>query len=164
MGGTADHGCLHYFDGGMMFECMIIGDSIAVGVAQAARNYHRVCEVQAKSGYTSSQAFTQYVDRWPADRRAKNTIISIGSNDINARTTLQHANNIRERIQGQVWWILPSAEIKPQQRKVILEVAAVWGDRTIDVAPRQLSADKIHPTHRGYIELADRALHIIDKN
>jgi lysophospholipase L1-like esterase len=143
---------------------MIIGDSIAVGVAQAARNYRRVCEVQAKSGYSSSQTFTQYVNRWPVDRKAKNTIISIGSNDTNAKTTLQHANNIRERIQGQVWWILPSAEIKPQQRKVIMEIAAFWGDQIIDVAPRQLSPDKIHPTHRGYIELADRALHMIDKN
>jgi lysophospholipase L1-like esterase len=147
-----------------MLECLIVGDSIAVGVAQAARNYHRVCEVQAKSGYNSSQAFTQYVNRWPADREAKNTIISVGSNDTNAKTTLHYASNIRERIQGQVWWILPSAELKPAQREVIIKIAAFWGDRIIDATPRQLSPDKIHPTYRGYVELADRALDLIDKD
>ena len=147
-----------------MLECLILGDSLAVGVANAATRYHRPCIIQAHGGDNSSQIFVKFRQRELPNQHFKNTIISLGTNDQNAKQTLEYANRIRERIRGQVWWVLPSATLRPEQRKAVQDVARIWRDQIIDLEPRQLSPDGIHATPRGYIEIADRALEIIDKD
>ena len=148
-----------------MLECMILGDSIAVGVATATTKYHRACEIRAHGGDNSSQIQVNFARGLQGDAKYKNTIISMGTNDGESeKRTLHYANLVRERIQGQVWWVLPSQAKRPVARAAIIGVAKIWGDQVIDIEPRQLSPDGIHATPRGYIEIADKALNIIDKD
>ena len=57
-----------------MFECLIIGDSIAVG----AQQYYPTCAKMAKGGINSWQFNRLFVNE---DLIANTAIISLGSND-----------------------------------------------------------------------------------
>ena len=137
-----------------MLDCLILGDSIAKGVSDIRKE----CVAYVKSGINSkdywykNKAFLTKQDTLSV----KTTIISLGSNDTDRIRTIEFANNIRERIKGRVYWILPSAEKKPIQHEVIKAVAKVWGDLTIQPDSGKLSPDKIHPTYAGYKDIAER--------
>jgi len=57
-----------------MLECLILGDSIAVGVAQ----FRPECVAYAKGGINSRQWVNSYITK---NRSANTVIISLGSND-----------------------------------------------------------------------------------
>jgi lysophospholipase L1-like esterase len=136
-----------------MIECLVLGDSIAVGVSRAAPQ----CQAVAIGGI-NSRAFAAKVRTWKEDRSARHTIISIGTNDLAKMNTHEYVTQIRERIRGPVTWILPSQEIKPQQRAIVDDVARFWGDTVLSVEPHQLSTDRIHLTGNGYKEVATKIL------
>ena len=56
-----------------MLDCLVLGDSIAVGVGQARPE----CAVVAVSGITSEH----YVQMFPGDAQARTAVISLGVND-----------------------------------------------------------------------------------
>ena len=58
-----------------MLECLIVGDSIAVGTATARPE----CVAYAKGGINSYQWLNKNIDKTPLI--AKTVIISLGSND-----------------------------------------------------------------------------------
>lgn len=128
-------------------DCIILGDSIAVGIAQqiAAEGISQ-CEVTAKVGRPTAEVLQSA----PVTIQARNVVISTGSNDWNPRST--YFSNLRSRIYGAVVWILPAKQ--SVAREIITKIAAEHGDRVIDLVGLPL-ADGIHPTRGGYQRVAN---------
>lgn len=124
-------------------DCMIIGDSIAVGIAQ-----HRQCETRATVGI-SSDLFNR---RYPQPIRSNRVLISLGSNDGPRWETDSALRLLRTRITANsVTWLLSSNnEIS---RSIVVSIAHEYGDRLLDVRPL-VSSDRIHPTANGYRQLS----------
>lgn len=126
-----------------MLECMIIGDSIAVGT----RVHLPKCEVVAKSGI-SSKGYNYKFGNTNTD--ARTVIISLGSNDHHNIKTKQELESLRKRIVSEnVYWILPA--IKPLVQEAVREVAKDNNDTIIEI--KHLQQDKVHPTAKGYKQI-----------
>jgi len=138
-----------------MIECLILGDSIAVGVSQVRKE----CIAIAKSGINSKDYWNKnrsYFEK--ADTvKTKVTIISLGPNDTKNIDTIKYVNLIRERVKGRIYWILPSEKFKPEKFQNIKDVAKIWGDIVIERPADKISADGVHPTYAGYKEIAEKA-------
>ncbi len=131
-----------------MLECLIIGDSIAVGVSQVRPE----CQSIAKSGINSSNWNRLHLNKLQPTRTL---IISLGANDLGVDTD---ANLRRLRAEAQadrVFWLLPSQRLKPAQVQAVKAVAREHGDTVIPRPERDISADGVHPTYQGYRKLGD---------
>lgn len=129
-----------------MLECLIVGDSIAVGVHQ----HRHECVAYAKSGINSAQWNQKNLHK---DVSAKTVIISLGSNDSANTRTLWELQQLRSRVgDARVFWILPA--IKPDVQKMIQALAKDRGDTVLSI--ESLEADKVHPTSAGYKKLAEQ--------
>lgn len=127
-----------------MLECLIVGDSIAVGVSQ----YRPECLSHARVGITSKAWNNKFLTRVIG---AETTIISLGSNDWNADTTLKEIITLREVIKSKkVFWVMPS--IKPEIQYMVQIVADMFDDDILYV--RETSKDGVHPTSKEYKRLA----------
>ena len=128
-----------------MIECLIVGDSIAVGTA----HFRPECAVMAKSGINSRDWNEQhYHDQLKSDT----VIISLGSNDLKTLNTFREIIALRSRIKARrVFWILPAN--KPQKVELIQMVAAEYKDTILPIP--NVSKDRVHPTVQGYRELAN---------
>lgn len=128
-----------------MLECLILGDSIAVGIAQ-----HRPdCVAHAKVGITSHKWNQVY---GKINVEAKTVIISLGSNDSNADLTLREIIALRKRIgeDAQVFWILPAHNHRMQE--AIYYVANDFRDGVLGI--EHTAKDRVHPTAGEYKRLA----------
>lgn len=130
-----------------MLDCLVMGDSIALGTSY----FRKECAVIAKSGINSTDWRKKHLSSIPD---AKTTVISLGSNDWD-KLTSKNLHEIRSKIQGKVYWILPSLTRKPQERQAVIEIANEFHDIVID-RPKEMSPDGIHPTFKGYKELAEK--------
>ena len=131
-----------------MIECLIVGDSIAVGVSQVRKE----CVSYAKSGINSSNWNKVYLNKLEP---TKTLIISLGANDLGVNTE-QNIRTLRERAKAdKVFWLLPSQRLKPEQVKAVKFVASEYGDTVIPRPENNISADGVHPTYKGYKELGD---------
>lgn len=131
-----------------MIECLIIGDSIAVGVSQVRTE----CVSYAKSGINSSNWNKVYLNRLTP---AKTLIISLGANDLGVNTEA-NIRTLREKAQAdRVFWLLPSQKLKPEQYRAVKFVAIDYGDTVIPRPERDISSDGVHPTYKGYKVLGD---------
>jgi lysophospholipase L1-like esterase len=129
-----------------MIDCLIMGDSIAVGTAQVRQE----CVSYSKGGINSYQWLNANVGKSPYV--AKTVIISLGSNDHKYVKTLSELRNIRELTKAErVYWILPA--IKPDVQEMVKKVAAEWGDTVLPMT--RLQKDGIHPSTAGYKQLAE---------
>ena len=128
-----------------MIDCLILGDSIAVGVGQ----FRPDCEVHAKVGINSRN----WVDRNITKDLAANTVvISLGSNDSKNMKTLKELFALREVVEAKrVYWIVPAVNANAQEAVKI--VAYMFEDKILFIP--QLSKDKVHPTTSGYKDLAN---------
>ena len=128
-----------------MLDCLIVGDSIAVGTA----HFRPECAVMAKSGINSRD----WNERHFHDQIKSNTvIISLGSNDLKTLHTFKEVIALRQRVQAdRVFWILPAN--KPEKAELIRMVATEYRDTVLPIA--KLSKDRVHPTMQGYQELAN---------
>lgn len=136
-----------------MLECLILGDSIAVGVS----NVRPECVSIAKGGWNSWQYNKDYSAK-AQNTPAKTIIISLGANDHKGVKTYNELYKLREKLQGQrVFWILPNEQLKPKQVEDVKLIAISFGDTVIERPKTNMSADNIHPTYKGYKELADKA-------
>ena len=139
-----------------MIDCLIIGDSIAVGTQQ----FRPECVAFAKGGINSRQWRQQYIEgdqgALPA---AQTVIISLGSNDHKNVRTILELQEIRRKVTAKrVFWILPhgnnpagGVEIEWIQR-FVRAVAAENGDTVLPIT--RVQKDGIHPSRAGYQELA----------
>jgi len=126
-----------------MLDCLILGDSIAVGTHQQRPE----CVAYAKGGWNTWQWNRDYLKN---NLSAKTVIISLGSNDHSGVKTKAELQRIREKVGvAKVFWILPS--IKPNIQSYIREIAEQYNDTVLPFTP---SSDKVHPTTQGYRELA----------
>lgn len=129
-----------------MMDCLILGDSIAVGTAHIRTE----CVAYAKGGWNSSQWNKDYLHH---DLKANTVIISLGSNDHTGVRTLWELQKLREKVQGQrVFWILPA--IKPDVQDMVRLVAKDYNDTVLEIS--SLQKDKVHPSMAGYKKLAQQ--------
>lgn len=128
-----------------MIECLIVGDSIAVGTA----HFRPECAVMAKSGINSKD----WNERYFHDQLQSDTvIISLGSNDLKTLNTFKEVILLRSRVKARrVFWILPAN--KPQKVELIRMVAAEYKDTVIPIP--NVSPDHVHPSPQGYKKLAE---------
>jgi lysophospholipase L1-like esterase len=130
-----------------MLDCLIVGDSIAVGTAQVRTE----CVSYSKGGINSKQWLDKNVQHTPL--QAKTVIISLGSNDHKYVKTESELRTIRELTKAdRVYWILPA--IKPDIQEIVKKVAAENGDVVLPIT--RLQKDGVHPSTAGYKELADK--------
>ena len=130
-----------------MLECMIVGDSIAVGVSQVRTE----CVSYSKGGINSHQWLNTYVGKTPLV--AKHVIISLGSNDHKYIKTRKELETIRALTKAdRVYWVLPA--IKPDIQEDVHAVAAYYGDVVLPIT--RLQKDGIHPSWAGYKQLAEK--------
>jgi lysophospholipase L1-like esterase len=129
-----------------MIDCLIVGDSIAVGTHQ----YRPECRVHAKVGINSSQWNKQNSNK---NLTAKTLIISLGSNDHAGVRTMWELQQLRARADAKrVFWILPA--IKPDVQDMVRIIARDHGDVILPIP--NLQADKVHPSGVGYKKLAEQ--------
>ena len=129
-----------------MLDCLILGDSIAVGT----HSFRTECVAHAKGGWNSWQWNRDYLNK---DLTANTVIISLGSNDHKGVKTRQELVKMREKVKGQrVFWILPA--IKPDIQNIVKEIAKDNNDVILTIPA--LQKDGIHPSWRGYKEIAEQ--------
>jgi lysophospholipase L1-like esterase len=133
--------------GELMLDCLIAGDSIAVGIA----NVRQECVSYSKGGINSYQWVNRNINNMPLN--AKTVIISLGSNDHKYVKTESELRSIRELTKAdRVFWIMPA--IKPDIQEIVKKVAAEHGDTVLPIT--RLQKDGVHPSWAGYKELADK--------
>jgi lysophospholipase L1-like esterase len=127
-----------------LLDCIVLGDSIAVGVGQARQD----CQTIAVSGITSEH----YVQMFSGAPQAHTAIISLGVNDGDSVATADNLTRLRGRVVADtVYWLLSGTN--EHIRDAIRAIAGRFGDRLIDVLPLA-GPDHIHPDRTGYARLA----------
>lgn len=133
-----------------MIDCLIVGDSIAVGVSQ----YRKECVSVAKVGITSKAWNKENLNKLEP---ARTLIISLGANDYEGINTEANVRKLRIKAQAdKVFWLLPSNVLKPTQVKAVETVAKEFGDIIIPRPEADISKDRVHPTQKGYQKLAEK--------
>lgn len=137
-----------------MLECLIIGDSIGVGVSQARPE----CISYSKGGWNTWQWNRDYLKN---DLTAKTVIISLGSNDHKYINTEAELVKLRNKVKGsRVFWILPAGNLKGSEvniqyiQTLVKHIAEQNGDVVLPI--NRLQKDGIHPSWAGYKELAEK--------
>ena len=135
-----------------MIDCLILGDIIAVGTAQARPE----CVAYAKTSLNSSQ----FNKKYPQPFNGKVVVISLGSNDHKYIKTEKELFKLRERVQAEtVYWILPAGNSKTSEIPVVRiqehveSIAEMYGDWIIRIP--SLSKDGVHPTGKGYERIGE---------
>jgi lysophospholipase L1-like esterase len=138
-----------------MFDCLIVGDSIAVGTHQ----FKPECVSYSKGGINSHQWINQNVGKLPLN--AKTVIISLGSNDHKWVNTESELRALREMTKAdRVYWILPAGNHPKSNVSIqyiqltVKEIAKQYGDVVIPIT--RLQADGIHPSWAGYKDIAEK--------
>jgi lysophospholipase L1-like esterase len=128
-----------------MTDCLIIGDSIGVGIA-----LHTPCKVAAQVGRASSTQ-AAIIKRVSADH----VIISLGSNDPFDPELLRNLRRVRASINAKwVVWIVP---YHSHAGGAVRRVADAYGDGMVELRAFK-TADGVHPTnYRGVALDAMRA-------
>jgi len=130
-----------------MFDCLIVGDSIAVGTKQFAS----YCELQGKGGINTWQFNKIYTNKFTSDT----VIISLGTNDHQYIKTEKELYSVRNRVNARrVFWILPAGNLKASNvpitviQKSVIKIAKQYGDTILNI--NELQKDGIHPSWSGY--------------
>jgi len=138
-----------------MIDCLIIGDSIAVGT----QHFKPECQLVGKGGINSWQWNKNYANNV---KPAETVIISLGTNDHSGVNTFEELIRVRRKVEGKrVYWIMPHAN-NPKSGVDILEIQSIvdiiakdFGDTVLPI--NHVQADNIHPSWAGYKELAKEA-------
>jgi lysophospholipase L1-like esterase len=129
-----------------MIECLILGDSIGVGVA----NVRKECVAYVQGGINSHQWLNKNIQNTPLI--ANHVIISLGSNDHKHIKTESELRTIRQLTNAnRVYWVLPSTKF-PTQRNAIWKIANEYRDTVLKT--ERMQEDNIHPSWAGYKEIA----------
>jgi lysophospholipase L1-like esterase len=134
-----------------MLECLIIGDSIAVGTHM----FMKECSSYSIGGYNTWQWNKKFSDK---KLESNNVIISLGTNDHKGVKTRYELEKIRSKIKSSnVFWIMPPCNdgfCKEDINKIVQEIASKNGD--IIVGTNKVQKDNIHPSWRGYQEISEK--------
>jgi lysophospholipase L1-like esterase len=136
-----------------MLDCLVLGDSIAVGIHQQLPQ----CESLSKGGWNTYQWNRDYLKY---DLTAETVIISLGTNDHQYIRTQTELERLRAKIQSsRVFWVLPKNNLPAggltvkEVQRIIKMIAAVHGDTVIPID--RVQRDGIHPSWAGYRQIAD---------
>jgi lysophospholipase L1-like esterase len=131
-----------------MFDCLILGDSIAKGISDVRKD----CVAYVQSGINSPNYLNKFGSKVD-NASAQVVLISLGSNDLKD-ATYEAITKLRDKFpEGQiVYWVLPN--IKETVRRTVWHVAHDHGDFVIDARGYDRSPDHVHPTYRGYKDIA----------
>lgn len=133
-----------------MIDCMVLGDSIAVGTAM----YRPECVSYSRGGWNSWQWNRDYLEV-ASSRNYKTVIVSLGANDHAGIKSEHELRKMRSAVKAdRVFWISPGRDRKPKQQEAIEKIAQEYGDVVLSRPESQMSADGIHPTGAGYKTLA----------
>lgn len=136
-----------------MLECLIIGDSIAVGTKMFAP---KECVSYSKGGFNT----WQWNKRWGTVKlEANKVVISLGTNDHKGVNTYKELMKMRYRVSSpKVVWVMPPCNkgfCKPGVNSTVAEIAKNFGDEVISTPFVQ--PDNIHPSWRGYKDIVKKA-------
>jgi hypothetical protein len=127
-----------------MLDCLIVGDSIAVGTHQ----FRQECVLVGKGGINTWQFNKNYAQKIEP---AETVIISLGSNDHDGVNSFKELLAMRQRVEGKrVFWILPA--IKPHIQDMVKIIANSFNDTVLPIT--KLQPDRVHPSWSGYKEIA----------
>lgn len=130
-----------------MFDCLILGDSIAAGTLKARPE----CVGYVQSGINSHNWLNKFVSDSPYV--AGTVIISLGSNDYKDIKTESELRAIRQLTKGnRVYWIVPAN--KQNIKDIVFKIANDYHDRVVKIA--DVSTDGVHPTAKGYKMIAEQ--------
>ena len=141
-----------------MFECLILGDSIAVGTIQ----HKPGCIEMAKGGINTWQWNRDNLNRPTIDMQEyNNAIISLGSNDHSGVNTEKELEKLRAKLNAKnVYWIMPAGNLKASNvpiekiQAIVLKIAVANNDKIIYI--KGLSKDGIHPSTAGYKDIVNQ--------
>jgi len=135
-----------------MLDCLVLGDSIAVGLHQQIPQ----CRSLSKSGWNTWQWNRDYLKN---DLAADTVIISLGSNDHRYIKTQAELERLRDKITAsRVYWVLPKGNSSrggltvDEVQRIINTIAALHGDTVIPIT--RVQSDGIHPSWAGYKQIA----------
>jgi hypothetical protein len=133
-----------------MLDCLVVGDSIAVGTQQFAKE----CQLQGRGGINSWQFNRMY----PGSFYAETVIISLGSNDHQYVKSYDELFEMRQRVGAKrVFWVLPAGNLKASNVPIeriqgyVREIAKSYGDTVLPI--NGLQKDGIHPSWSGYKDI-----------
>jgi hypothetical protein len=137
-----------------MLECLIIGDSIAVGTHQ----FYPECLLLGKGGINS----WQWNRMFPVvHESAKIAVISLGTNDHIGVHTRSELETVRRKIVSEkVFWILPYGNLVASRvpitdiQQIVREIATEHHDQVLTISAVQ--ADNIHPSWSGYRKIVEQ--------
>jgi lysophospholipase L1-like esterase len=125
-------------------DCLVMGDSIAVGVAQFS-----ACKTLSTGGLSS----WRWLDKWGGDLDRLNpsvVLISLGANDGADPRSRKALAAVRSKVRAsKVMWLAPSATLAPEPRKWVRAVAGQFGDRVFELPQEHLQKDGIHLSWAG---------------
>jgi hypothetical protein len=137
-----------------MLECLILGDSIAVGTHQ----FYQECRLVGKGGINTWQWNKMYPTD---DLTARTVIISLATNDHKHIKTEAELVKMRERVKSsRVFWVLPAGNLKGSEVPIeviqghVRKVAAQYGDTVLPI--NRLQQDGIHPSWAGYKRIVEQ--------
>jgi lysophospholipase L1-like esterase len=128
-----------------MIECIVLGDSIAVGTAK----FRPECVSLSQGGINSHNWNKKNANNSVA---AQTVIISLGSNDTKDIRTIWELQTLRDKVTAdRVYWIMPA--IKPHVQQMVQTVADSYGDVVLPII--SLEKDGVHPDTKGYRAIAN---------
>lgn len=136
-----------------MIECLVLGDSIAVGVSRQLPN----CESIAEVGINSRNYYNTYISQVTD---ANSYIVSLGAND-GYTNTAEWIPQLRREFprHAQVVWLVPA-----NNREAILAIvglSAQYNDSTVLLTDFPLAKDGVHPTGSGYNMIAQESMRLL---
>lgn len=136
-----------------MLECLILGDSIAVGVSRQLPN----CESVAESGINSRNYYNTYIGQ-VAD--ANNYIVSLGAND-GYTNTAKWIPQLRQEFprHAQVVWLVPANN--REAIIAVLDLSKQYNDNIVLLTDFPLAGDGVHPTGSGYNMIAQESMRLL---
>jgi hypothetical protein len=123
-----------------MFECIIAGDSIGVGIA----NVKKECVAYVQGGINSKQWLDKNVKNTPLI--ANHVIISLGSNDHkHMKDTEAELRVIRKLTSAtRVYWVMPSDKFPKHNQQ-----SGMWQMNTMILSSEQIVCRRIMSIHLG---------------
>ena len=139
-----------------MLECLILGDSIAVGIHQQLP----ACEYVAEVGINSYNYYKKYVTKVAESNKY---IISLGANDL-GMDTYTWIEKLRAELpwDANVVWIVPANN--NEATNSIVYLTSKYPDEVVFIENFPLAKDRVHPTIKGYSMIAEDAMRYLAYN
>jgi hypothetical protein len=127
--------------------CLVLGDSTAVGTADALALQGIRCEVHARVGAHASGLARE----WQGSTAPVVALIALGSNDVGDPRLEHSLIVVRARTRApRVTWLVP---YERSAALIVTKVAVQFGDRVVPLA-QEPTRDGVHPT--SYHPVASR--------